>query len=209
MRRGLPGISPNTAFERARVNIPGKVETVWNPIYDYQTKTAAATSVQRFFVDPNGNGGKTEADTNMTLSGQLPKGQAFVITSVQVELYPDLPIDFTNASAQSAFAQDVYAFYTTGFLNLKIGSKSYIQQGNLMKFAPVNRLAIDSSVSSNVASTVSSYVYATASGREFSVRELLLESSQDFSVELREMSAISADARLGVTLNGYLMRTAQ
>lgn len=206
--RGIRSISPEGMLKRGRVNIPGMQETIWQPLYDYQTKTAAATASQRFFIDPIGSGGKTIADTNMELSGQIPKGQVFMITGIQVELYPGVGL---AGAAASEFQDDIMAFYQDGALKLKIGSKDFVVQGNLMKFPPVNRLAVDSAVATTVAATTINYSYACAAGREFSVAGLTLESNQNFSVELLELAALPSGqaARLGVTLNGYLGRNAQ
>lgn len=208
--RGIRSVSPEGMLKRGRVNIPGMQETIWQPLYDYQTKVAAAVNSQRFFVDPIGTGGKTIADTNMELSGQIPKGQVFMITGIQVELYPGVSI---NTAAASSYADDIRAFYQAGALKLKIGSKDFVVQGNLMKFPPVNRLATESSVISDSAAAplIISYQYAVAAGREFAVAGLTLESNQNFSVELLELAALPSGqpARIGVTLNGYLGRNAQ
>lgn len=207
-KRGLTVKSPQSAFAQNRVNLAGYKEAIWQPIYDYQDLAAAGANSQRFFIDPVGTGGKTIADTNMELSGQIPKGQAFLITGIQVELYPG---EVIQQDSVSQFADDIYDFYKGGALKLKIGSKDFITQGNLMKFPPVNRMGVDSSVSDTTADTVHSYLYATATGREYAIKDLLLESNQNFSVELLELAAMPSgnDARVGVTLNGFLYRNAQ
>jgi len=197
---GLSAMPVNKAFQMARVNLPNQVQTLYSPLYDYQQKTAAATQVQRFFSTPNGSNGKTEADTNLTLNGQLPKGQAFVVTGVQVEYFPD--IDINTEAAESQYADDILKFYSSGYLDFKIGSASYVQQGNLMKFPPINRLAIASG-------SATQKLYGVATGREYNTINLLLESSQDFSVELRDLAATSTTGKIGVTLNGILYRNAQ
>lgn len=208
MKRGINVKSPRRAFNQNRVNVPGMSEAIWQPLYDYQTLAAAGANTQRFFIDPVGTGGKTLADTNMELAGQIPKGQAFLITGIQVELYPGVNI---GSAAASSFADDIYQVYQDGLLVLQIGSKDFVTQGNLMKFAPVNRLAMNSAVTETAAATTRSYLYATAAGREFAIKDLLLESNQNFSIELRELAALpsGADARIGVTLNGFLYRNAQ
>ena len=200
--------SPAAAFARNRVNLPGDKEGIWEPRYDYQTLAAAGAASQRFFIDPVGTANKTIADTNMELSGQIPKGQAFLITGIQFEMYPGEAI---QQSSISEFAEDIYQVYKGGVLVLKIGSKEYATQGNLMKFPPINRLCMDSAVSDTNASAISSYLYAVAGGKEYQVRRLLLESNQNFSVEVRELAALPSgnDARIGVSLNGFLYRNAQ
>ncbi len=202
--RGLSVQSPQSAFKRARVNIPGYGEAIYQPLYDYQTLAATAVAQQRFFQVPQGQSGKVLADTNMELAGQIPKGQAFLITGIQVEILPGVAINGTTASK---FADDIYTVSKGGALKLTIGSKDFVVQGNLAKFPPVNRLALDS------ATTVATdrYSYAVVAGREFSVADLLLESNQNFNVTLLDLAALpsASPGRIGVTLNGFLYRNAQ
>lgn len=203
-QRGLQAPSIRRVFRTSRVNVPNMTESIWQPLYDYQTLPAAGATQQSFFQVPIGQGGKTLNDTNMELAGQIPAGQAFQITGIQVELYPGVDVD---AGAATQFADDVYNFYKSGNLILRIGSKDFIRQGNLMKFAPVNRLSVDSATGL-AAQTIS---YAAAVGREYVTDGLLLESSQNFSVQLNNLAALPSaqNARLGVTLNGFLFRNAQ
>lgn len=218
MQRGIRGPGLKQAMEKARVNIPGKVERIWQPFYDYQTLLAAGATSQSFFQVPIGQSGKTITDTNMELAGQIPKGQTFLITGVQVELYPGVtPGTETTVALATAqeFWNDVYAFYKTGSLILRIGSKDFIRQGNLMKFAPVNRLAgIASAAAATTVAAESNAIqisYATAAGREFTIEDLMLESNQNFNVILNDLAAMpsTVNARVGVTLNGWLFRNAQ
>lgn len=208
MARGLSNPpSPSELNSQYAVNVPNMSYATYEPLYDYQTKTQAATTEQRFFVDPIGTGGKTISDTNMELSGQIPAGQRFCITGIQVELYPDAAIN--SVTAQAAFIEDVYEFYRTGALILRIGSIEIIRQGNLMKFAPVNRLSGMAGVSTTATTTTASQVYAQAAGREYAVNKIELVANQNFSVSLFNTSALSTTARVGVTLNGWKYRNAQ
>lgn len=202
MRRGLSATGPQAALAKNRVNIPGTYEAIWQPLYDYQSKTAAATASQLFFQEPIGTNSKTLEDTNMTLNGNIPKGQMFEITGIEVEYYPDL--DILQAGVDSEYQNDVMDFYRDGALILTIGSKQYVRQGNLMQFAPQHRLGGIAAIGATSAS-----MYASACGREFSIVPKILESSQNFSVELQSLSATSTTGRLGVRLNGYLWRNAQ
>ncbi len=202
--RGLPPVSVQKAFVTARVNNPNLSEVIYQPFYDYQVLAAAGAATQLFFQTPQGQSGKTLADTNMDLAGQLPKGQAFSITGIQVEVLPGVGID---DAAVTEFSDDVYETLKGGALELKIGSKVYVAQGNLMKFPPVNRLT--GAVSTGLITQQIQYLQST--GREFSVVDLLLESSQNFSVNLTELAALPSTSagRIGVTLNGYLFRNSQ
>ncbi len=203
-QRGLNRPSVQRAFATSRVNIPDAVESIYQPLYDYQTLAATAVASQSFFQVPVGQSSKTIADTNMSLAGQLPKGQTFQITGIQVEILPTGNVDHGTGTN---FGDDCYAVYKAGALVLTIGSKDYVTQGNLMKFPPINRMA-------GVASTglvTQQIQYFTAAGREYSVADLLLESSQNFSVTILELPALPSAAAgvIGVTLNGFLFRNAQ
>lgn len=202
--RGLRTPNLSLATQRGAVNVPNMAEGIFQPLYDYQTLLAAGATQQTFFAVPAGQGGKTKTDTNMTLAGQLPKGQRFFITGIQFEIYPGVTI---NGTAQSDYADDVEAVTSSGRLVLTIGSKEFCAQAPLNKFPPVNRLYMDSST------TVATdrYVYAIHTGREFAVNDLELTSNQNFSVELFDLAALpsTANARIGVTLNGWLFRNAQ
>lgn len=207
MKRGLQRANVRKAFDTSRVNLPGIVETIWQPIYDYQTLAATAVATQSFFQLPIGQSSKTVVDTNMDLAGQLPKGQAFQITGIQVEILPGVTI--AGTTVDSAFADDVYTVLKTGALQLSIGSKAYVTQGNLMKFAPVNRLGGFAALATTA--DEASLLYCQSTGREFAVADLLLESSQNFKVDLIGLPALPSTTagRVGVTLNGYLFRNAQ
>lgn len=201
--RGLKRpLSPTQQLQRNRVRDPSMVGAIWQPLYDYQTKTAAATSQQTFFQTPIGQNNKTIADTNMISAGQLPLGNRFSITGIQVELYPLM--DITGA-ALSEWANDIQAFYNSGALVLTIGNKDFATQAPLNKFPPVNRLVVDSSSGTTAVNST----YAAAIGREYATNDMYIESNQSFSVSLSSLSAISADARVGVTLNGWLYRDVQ
>lgn len=54
-------------------------------IYDTVTLVTGATKLD-FFSVPVGQGGKTLADTNLTLPGQLPRGQAFEVHAVDFRI---------------------------------------------------------------------------------------------------------------------------
>jgi hypothetical protein len=194
--------SPAQQLQRNRVRDPSMVGAIWQPLYDYQTKTAAATSQQTFFQTPIGQSGKTISDTNMISAGQLPLGNRFAITGIQVELYPTMDV---SGAALSQYANDIQDFYRSGALVLTIGNKDFATQAPLIKFPPVNGLSIQTSSGTTSVNTT----YGTAIGREFATNEMYIESNQSFSVSLYNLSAISADARIGVTLNGWLYRDVQ
>lgn len=202
-QRGLnQPLSPMQQLERNRVRVPNMIGAIYQPLYDYQTKTLAATTQQTFFQTPIGQSSKTIADTNLQSAGSLPAGNRFAITGIQVEF---MPLMVLTGAAISQFANDVQAIYNSGALVLTIGNKQFCTQAPLNKFPPVNRLAVDTSSGTTAVNTT----YACAMGREFTVVDMYLEPTQNFNVTLFNLPAISADARIGVTLNGYLYRDVQ
>lgn len=194
--------SPSNVIANNSVTLKNTSQAIYQPLYDYQVKEAGATSQQSFFQVPIGQAGKTEADTNMQLAGQLPSGNMFLIKGIQVELYPAATL---TGAALSEFANDVQKFYNSGVLVLSIGNKDFCTQAPLNKFPPVNYLEVDSSSGTDAVNTT----YARAGGREFTVPEMSVTASQAFSVMLKDMPALSAPCKVGVTLNGYLYREAQ
>lgn len=207
MSQGAPRINVAAARQKASTFLKideANVEQNWWPLYDYTTYPAAGSSSLKFFQAPVGQAGKTVVDTNMKAAGSLPAGTAYLVTGVQVEFYPGVAI---SGIVTSKFADDIYTVYRQGYLVFTIGSKEYINGGNLMKFAPRNHLSMFS------ATTVATdrYTYATAVGEEFKMVERWIESTVNFDVELRGLPALpsAVDGRIGVTLNGYQFRNRQ
>lgn len=192
------------------VNIPGKVEVIWQPLYDYQVYPAAGALNFTFFQTPIGQGGNTLSDTNMLASGQVPKGQTFVITAVQVELYPSGD-DIADPADLDVFLRDYYNVVTANArLELTIGSKPYLRQGPLIKFPPAQKIQAQASVGTGNAADVG-ISFAQGVGVPFEIVPLTLTSNQNFDVAINfdAVQAIANEGKIGVTLQGYLFRNAQ
>ncbi|MGH8744731.1 MAG: hypothetical protein ACREUY_10685, partial [Burkholderiales bacterium] len=71
-----------------QVNRKDQLEVIRQTLYDYQVYTAAGVAQQTFFTVPNGSGGKTLADTNMSVAGSLPAPQRFLIQAIEVYFSP-------------------------------------------------------------------------------------------------------------------------
>jgi len=205
--RGIQSPPYRESASEGRVNMQGVVETIWQPLYDTVTYPSAGQASTMFFQNPIGQGSPVKAlqDTNMELGGQVPKGQNFLVTGIQVDFIPGVN---PEGAAITNFSNDVWTFYKRGALVFRIGAKDFVRQGSLMKFAPVNRLA--GQFGTGLAAHQLSY--AQAAGREFSVADLMLESNQNFSVEIQQtVTALpsATAATVQVTLNGFLYRNAQ
>lgn len=200
-------IPPNAAaLSDFAVNRPDQVEAIWQPFYDYATYPAAGTTSLTFFQLPIGQGGKTLADTNMRLGGQFPNGQRFLCTGLEVRFYPG------NAILGGAFPnwQDAFDFYSGGVLRFFIGSKDYMEIAPLDMAPPSSRLAGAMTIGgAEVANETGQY--ATAAGVPLDITPVLLTSSQNFNVTLQWPTAVpvTAEARVGVVLRGFLYRNSQ
>lgn len=204
------------------VNRPGW-EAVRQSLYDYQVYAAAGQAQLGFFVTPAGSGGKTQTDTNMTLAGQLPKNQEFLVQSIEVFFSPSTPTvaaQMPAAFGAQAIAQiinDSFIVGRSGNLTLIIGSKPYLQEAPLGRFPQKAHFHIDAGladVTTAGAALQSRVAFGYWTGRPYllSPAELLLPENQNFSVTLNwpeGVQAITNPARIGVILDGILYRRSQ
>lgn len=223
MEPAIPTMSQLTRYD---VNRRDEFEVVREPLYDILTYAAAGQTTLTFFQNPIGQGGKTIEDTNMELAGSLPQPKNFLIETIEVYFFPgDLPVteesDLATALLGPDFSNDVYTAYKLGSLDLFIGSKSYVNQGPLMRFPPRTRLdtqfgfmgQMKQAIAADETTSVSGD-YASATGRPFILApRIRLISQQNFSVKLT-WSAVQAlpstvAARMGVVLDGLLYRESQ
>lgn len=206
------------------VNRPGW-EAIRQSLYDFTTYAIAGHTTLNFFATPNGQGGKTLSDTNMTLAGQLPAAQEFLVNSIEIHFITLTPL--TSASTVDAAVgapvlathiNDSYRVRRTGNLVLTIGSKPYLTEAPLGRFPPKTNFEVDAAVA--LATTVAAdsvearIAVARWTGRPYllSPADLRLTSSQNFSVSLNwpeGVQGVTADARIGVVLDGILYRRSQ
>jgi hypothetical protein len=223
----IPSYTDLSAFN---VNRDGW-EAIKQSLYDTAAYPAAGINQLSFFTLPVGQGvsvlgtpaAKSLSDTNMTLAGQMPANQEFLIQSVEVVFLPTTPTvaaampAFFGTDAISGLVNDAYIFYRSGNLNLNIGSKSYLQEANLMRFPPKAYFDIAAAVESATtaaASLQSRIAFATARGRPYLLQpaNLRLVSNQNFSVTLNwpeGLQAILQPAEVRVILDGILYRRSQ
>lgn len=220
------------------VNRPGQWERIKQGLYDTTIYATAGATSFNFFATPigqglsaapgNANGTKTIADTNMTLAGQLPAGQNFLVQTIEADFVPGSvstantftlvnPIVFAAAaSAGTVFAaiSDIVAIYRTGTLTFSVGSKIYLQEGPLSKFPPQAHLDVAGGVASTSATVGQTTLsMARAEGRPYHIDPVRLENGQNFSVVAAWPVAVATpsgfNGALRVTLDGYLFRQSQ
>lgn len=203
------------ALRKYAVNRSNDYEVIGSALYDYTTYLAAGQTELNFFQTPQGQGGKSLADTNMESAGSLPKPKNFIVTAVEVNFWAgDNPATF-GAQAAADRINDLWNFSKSGYLEFYIGSKNYIQEGPMNVFPPFNGLVVSSSladVSTTGANMQSAIAYGNMGGKPYQLASpVTLMSNQNFRVSLKwpVPVAISADARVGVRLRGYLYRLSQ
>lgn len=204
-------------LEQYNVNVEGQPEVIYQPIYDYQAYPAAGFTELAFFQVPEGQGGKSFDDTNMSLTAALPVPVNMAITDVQVWFFPGSVVGSSGALSETGRNwNDADAVLGGGNLQLEIGSKEYLVDAPLMKFPPQARLAGAAALadSSTAAADAGSQInYATGSGRIYDLVPLRLISQQNFVIRLRFGTAIATPStvagRIGVALGGFRYRLAQ
>lgn len=204
-------------------------EAITNTLYDSTAYAAAGQTQLQFFSTPVGQGtgfgggAKTYSDTNMTLAGQLPANQEFLIQSLEILFDPTTPtvaaampasLD-AAANAAQVIINDAYIFWRAGNLTLTIGSKPYCQEGPLMKFPPKAWFELHAALASSTTADTKALKtgFATSRGRPYLLKApLRLVSSQNFGVSLNwpeGLQTISNPARITVSLDGVLYRRSQ
>lgn len=197
-------------------------EAIRQTLYDYQAYAAAGVTQLTYFALPVGQGGKTLSDTNMSLAGQLPANQEFLIQSIEVHFLPTVPtVAADNPASQGVKAvanivNDAYRFYRTGNLKLEIGSKPYLQEAPLGRFPGKTYFQVNAAtaLAGEVVDANSRIAFAYAAGRPYLMAGagLRLVSTQNFTITLNwpeGVQAIVNPARVGVILDGILYRRSQ
>src|ERR1035437_5269490 len=85
-------------FAAQAVGINGKIEMIWQPLYDWNIYPTAGIAQLLFFQTPQGSGfstqpiaaagPETEADTILIQPGQLPAPQAFWVDDIECQIDP-------------------------------------------------------------------------------------------------------------------------
>lgn len=210
------------ALHAKRLTDPNFKEAIRQSLYDTLTFDSNVTTSLRFFSTPKG-GTKTAADTNMTLAGQLPKRHKFVADGIEIHVAPGSsaagyvrqdPVRQNAAVAAPQFANDVWALGEAGWLEVVIGTKTYLIEGPLYRFPPQNgvdvRPAIEQNLAVAAAQTISAD-YARFGGRPYVLApELPIDENTNFEVTVNWPAAFALpsgfDSKLKLVLLGTLFR---
>lgn len=200
------------------VNMPNVMEAITQPLYSYQAYPAAGTVNPLQFFQSQAIGAITLEDTNMQLAGQLPAPQKFLIQGIGVDFISGNAVAKFGAEVANGNLNDYYAVMKRGFLELKIGSKTFFQDTTMLQLPTRSHIGGVAAVSdaTTAAANLQTMIQAGwTEGEVFSPRPLLIEASQNFSVSISypggAQAIPSADgaARIGVILYGTLYRSVQ
>ncbi|MHB8674553.1 MAG: hypothetical protein ACYDAK_12875 [Candidatus Limnocylindrales bacterium] len=226
------------AFAANAVGLRGKIELIWQPIYDWNIYPTAGILNLPFFATAQGQGQsaqpiaaaavKSPADTNLTQAGTLPAPQSFWCSGIEVQIDAGstatanlfanaVPTFFAaaNAAAASAPLNDWVVIARSGTLVFNIMQKTYYQDGPLYRFPQRAAARIDSSIATSSATAGELGVampFSTGLPVEF-VPGWGIKTTTNFGVTLSwpavRATASGFNARIGVFLNGWLFRAAQ
>lgn len=217
-RGGYSRSNPPTAdqLQQFNPNRPGSLEVIWQPAYDYQAYAQAGQTQLLFFQVPQGQAGKTPADTSMVLAGQFPAPTGQFVTAVQVPFFPLNTVSqaATAATRVQTNVSDVVAVANSGYLQLVIGSKPYLTDAPIGKFPPnfgIDLFSAMASTGANATTNVGDVNYARAKGRYAEITPFFIPQTQNFSVGLFWPAAVAVTiaGRIGVILDGFYYRQSQ
>lgn len=237
--RAGDGIPSAEEFNSYRVTNAGQSEILRQRLYDYNLYPTAGVTQLSFFSQGPGQGitsalgspvgsGKGFWDTNQEMPNTLPSGKSFMIESIEVLFFPGsvatantyTPANISvfaavAAAAVAGAANDVNTFYQSGMLELNVLSKNYLRETPLVAFPPKAQLDTSAGVASNSATTAEVAVSVTkAVGRPYYLEpRITLQPAVNFEVKLSWPAVVATpsgfNARVGVILDGYLMRASQ
>ncbi|TXH49683.1 MAG: hypothetical protein E6Q97_22230 [Desulfurellales bacterium] len=225
-------------FNAARVTVPGQSEIIQQSLYDFNLYAGAGQTSLTFFQNPIGAGlttalgatagtVKTKADTNMQMAAQLPSGIGFLAESIEIYFNPgsvstastftiDTLTFFLAAASAVPTAQvdDVSAFTQSGSLEFNILQKNYLREAPLGRFPPKVHTKLNAAIASNSATTAEVGVAnAYSEGRPMYVGRIGLQPAMNFEVKMEWPGLVAMtsgfNARVGVVLDGYMMRAVQ
>lgn len=215
MNTNIASIPSLNDLKSYNVNRSNEVEGIRSSLYDFQSYAQAGQTELQFFQVPQGQSSKSLADTNMELAGSLPNPKHFLVMNIGIYFFPaGDPAQF-GAQAAAENVNDTWDVLKSGYVELFIGSKNYVQEAPIGRFPPRTGMVLSAALSDQTtagANMQSRIAYANFGGAPYEVKPpILLMPTQNFKVSIKWPTAvaISAAARIGVVMEGILYRLSQ
>jgi hypothetical protein len=209
----IPQLSELAQYNTTR---PNDVEGIKWSLYDSITYPTTGQQQMQFYQIPQGQSGKTLANTNMTAAGALPSPQAFLIQTIELSFFPGEVISTYGPAAASGFINDSYKFWTSlAWLELYIASKAYLDEAPLLKFPPRNGMSGFAAASDTTTAAADGQTligYTSAGGPIYELNPpLLLTATTNFKITLNwpALVTISSQATVFCNMSGVLYRNSQ
>lgn len=213
--RGWRGKNPLPIDQLSQYNPnrAGAVEAIWQPFYDFQTYPTTGQTQLQFFQVQNGSGGKTFADTNMTNQGVFPAPTMFLVTGLQVVFFPGATASQVGTAAARALNNiiDTIAVANSAWLEFSIGSKVYLRDAPIGKFAPNFTVQVFGNINGAGNTGSADVQFARAAGRYYDITPFVIPTQQNFLVTLNWPTAqtVVTQGRIGVIMDGFYYRQSQ
>lgn len=182
-------------------------DVVWWPLYDFVRIERIHPWLQ-FFQYPMGQRDKTESDTDMYLAGYLPAENNFLVTGIRVLFIPDA---YEHRGHDANDRQDLRRVMLHGRLRMQIQNRVYNLGGPLARYPacfPIYHDVSESFFRRAVRRMSLTRLMKTA---YHEVVPVLIAANQAFSVSIhyddRECATLNSPGRLGVILDGKLIRS--
>lgn len=208
------------------VNWQDAHDVVFAPMWDRQVYPTAGINTLRFFARIQG-AGVTYTDSSMTLAGQIPQPEVYLVTGLYVDFKSGVPlIKGGQLSAGVAgvlpnAADDVQKILYSGNLEFKIGTKAYAYGAPLAYFPPPYHLDLqaalsDDSILAVVVDTSALTIAASAyiCGDTMAITPVEIPAGQNFGATVSwpegpVATPSGVDGLIAVGLMGYSYRPVQ
>lgn len=188
------------------------LDTIAETLFDRQTYPANPSWDKKFFQTPMGQNGKTEAETNMYLAGQLPREQRFLVYALDIVFLPSAGLSKEQRRA------DINAVARAGLVEFRIQDRVYAKAAPLAAVPAAVYWSKDKNASedSNFIETMRAQLseqfaetdYGAFGGKPFDMVPLFIESMDSFEVRVTKLAPLPSgeDGTLWCRLHGRLMR---
>lgn len=209
-------LTPSEA-QRFKTNILGKKVGTREPLYDTRTLAAAGgTTTLGFFQQVQGQAGITKSITNMEAAGAMPSPKQFLADGIELSFAPSATPNgydaLTYATIEQSFKNDLATLLHSGYLSFFIGSTEYTGSAPLGRFPSSWGLVGGSAVGGLAGGETVVDGYARGVGRTFDVAPVLLESNQNFTIQLlweEGSPVLNGDVDIICSLTGTKYRDGQ